>query len=63
MVKSIDSISLRAALLEGNEIAIIDQGKFIARGTASQLKSQINKPESTLEEVFIELTGKDLQEE
>jgi ABC-2 type transport system ATP-binding protein len=46
-----------------DEIAIIDQGKFIARGTASQLKSQINKPESTLEEVFIELTGKDLQEE
>ncbi len=46
-----------------DQIAIIDQGKFIARGTAGQLKSQINKPESTLEEVFIELTGKDLQEE
>ena len=46
-----------------DEIAIIDQGKFIARGTTGQLKSQINKPESTLEEVFIELTGKDLQEE
>ena len=46
-----------------DQIAIIDQGKFIARGTAGQLKSQINKPVSTLEEVFIELTGKDLQEE
>ena len=48
-----------------DRIAIIDQGKFIAEGSAKELKRLIPKPEDavSLEDVFIELTGKDLSEE
>ena len=48
-----------------NQIAVIDDGKFIAEGTAKTLKSLVSKPdgEVTLEDVFIELTGKDLRDE
>ena len=45
------------------EIAIIDNGKFIAQGTLDELKLSINKPEVTLEEVFLELVGKDILDE
>ena len=48
-----------------DRIAIIDNGKFIAEGTAKELKSLVTGVEGdvTLEEVFIELTGNDLSEE
>ncbi|MCZ6680702.1 MAG: ABC transporter ATP-binding protein [Candidatus Poribacteria bacterium] len=48
-----------------DRIAIIDDGKFIAEGTAKELKSLVTKAggEATLEDVFIELTGNDLREE
>jgi ABC-2 type transport system ATP-binding protein len=48
-----------------DRIAIIDQGKFIAEGNVKELKRLIPKPEDevSLEDVFIELTGKDLSEE
>ena len=48
-----------------DQIAIIDQGKFIAEGSVKELKRLVPKPEEevSLEDVFIELTGKDLSEE
>ena len=48
-----------------DHIAIIDKGKFIATGTAKELKAQISTQDKqvTLEDVFIELTGKDLAED
>ena len=48
-----------------DRIAIIDDGKFIAIGTAKELKSLVKKREAevTLEDVFIELTGKELSED
>ena len=46
-----------------DQVAIIDNGKFIAEGTVKELKSLISQPEATLEDVFIQLTGKDLSEE
>lgn len=48
-----------------DHIAIIDKGKFIATGTAKELKAQISTQDkqATLEDVFIELTGKDLAED
>ena len=48
-----------------NQIAIIDKGKFIATGTAKELKAQISTQgeQVSLEDVFIELTGKDLTED
>ena len=47
-----------------DQIAIIDEGRFVAEGTAKELKSIVAKEEgdATLEDVFIELTGKDLSE-
>ncbi len=49
-----------------DKIAIIDEGKFIAQGTVKELLSMIqseNTSANTLEDVFIALTGKDLEEE
>lgn len=48
-----------------DHIAIIDKGKFIATGTAEELKARISTEDKqvTLEDVFIELTGKDLAED
>ena len=48
-----------------DHIAIIDKGKFIATGTAKELKARISTEDKqvTLEDVFIELTGKDLAED
>jgi len=42
-------------------IAIIDHGKIIASGTSDDLKKQTNKP--SLEDAFLELTGKVIREE
>jgi ABC-2 type transport system ATP-binding protein len=43
-----------------NRVAIIDRGKIIALSTPGQLKVQTGGEGSTLEDVFIKLTGKDL---
>lgn len=44
-----------------DEIAIIDHGKIVARGTPAQLKERTG--ESTLEDAFISLTGHAIREE
>ncbi len=44
-----------------DRIAIIDHGKIQKMGTLDELKSQTGK--ETLDEVFIELTGRDIREE
>lgn len=44
-----------------NRIAIIDHGKIIAQGTSQELKNQTNT--NSLEEAFLELTGKEIREE
>ncbi len=48
-----------------DKIAIIDNGKFIAEGAPKELKARIGTRNEhvTLEEVFIQLTGKDLTED
>ena len=49
-----------------DRIAIIDNGKFIAEGTVKELIDKIPPNDNapvTLEDVFIALTGKDLEEE
>ena len=49
-----------------DRIAIIDNGKFIAEGTVKELIAKVppqNNTPVTLEDVFIALTGKDLEEE
>ena len=46
-----------------DQIAIIDKGKIICEGTVKELKLLISQPEVTLEDVFIQLTGKTLSEE
>lgn len=42
-------------------IAIIDRGKIIAQGSSQELKKKTKK--KTLEEAFIELTGREIREE
>ncbi len=42
-------------------IAVIDHGKIIASGTAAELREQTNS--SSLEDAFLELTGKTIREE
>lgn len=44
-----------------NEIAIIDQGKIIAKGTVKQLKKQTKT--TNLEEAFLKLTGHKIRDE
>ncbi len=49
-----------------DRIAIINEGKFIAEGTVKELLTMTqlkNASTNTLEDVFITLTGKDLEEE
>ena len=49
-----------------DKIAIIDKGRFIAEGTVAELIAQTpseNGAPSTLEDVFIALTGKGIEEE
>jgi ABC-2 type transport system ATP-binding protein len=42
-------------------IAVIDHGKIIASGTSADLKKKTKK--ATLEEAFLELTGKTIRDE
>ncbi len=44
-----------------DRLAIIDQGRIIAQGKVEEIKSQNNV--KTLEEAFLNLTGRDLREE
>jgi ABC-2 type transport system ATP-binding protein len=46
-----------------NTVAVIDHGKIIAVETPQNLKASINKPNATLEDVFLQLTGRDMREE
>ncbi len=43
-----------------DRIAIIHHGRFIAQGTVDELKVQAGCPDGSLEDVFFEMTGKDL---
>ncbi|KJR43335.1 ABC transporter ATP-binding protein [Candidatus Magnetoovum chiemensis] len=47
-------------------IAIIDNGKLAAHGTADELKKSVasdNLPKPSLNDVFLELTGKQIRDE
>ena len=44
-----------------DKIAIIDHGKIITQGTSEELKNQTKT--NSLEEAFLELTGKEIREE
>jgi len=44
-----------------SHLAIIDEGKTIAKGTLNEIRS-VNNTDSKLEEIFLELTGKDLRD-
>lgn len=48
-----------------DKIAIIEKGKFVAEGTSAELKNLVSNTEGevTLEDVFIDLTGRGLEEE
>ena len=52
---------LEEAERNAQEIAIIDHGKIIAKGTASELKKQTQK--DSLEDAFLALTGDKIREE
>ena len=43
------------------EVAIIDHGKIVERGTPDEIKKKANA--SSLEEAFLSLTGHDIREE
>ena len=43
-----------------NEIAIINEGRVAATGTAEQLAEKTGIPGATLEDVFLKLTGRSL---
>lgn len=46
-----------------DNIAIIDHGKIKALNTPQNLKASIKKDGATLEDVFLQLTGRDMREE
>jgi ABC-2 type transport system ATP-binding protein len=52
---------MQEAELYAQRIAIIDQGKIIASGTAEDLKNQTET--DSLEDAFLDLTGKEIREE
>jgi ABC-2 type transport system ATP-binding protein len=52
---------MQEAELYAQRIAIIDQGKIIASGSAEDLKNQTKT--DSLENAFLELTGKEIREE
>ncbi|OUL28434.1 multidrug ABC transporter ATP-binding protein [Nostoc sp. T09] len=43
-----------------NRVAIMNQGKVIATGTPTDLKAGLDKPNATLDDVFIQYTGAEL---
>jgi ABC-2 type transport system ATP-binding protein len=46
-----------------DRIAIMNEGQIMAMGTANELKAMIQSPLATLEEVFLQLTGRSLRDE
>ena len=46
-----------------DRIVIIDEGKIKVIGTIGELKSGLNKPNPTLDDVFLHYTGKEFKEE
>jgi ABC-2 type transport system ATP-binding protein len=46
-----------------DKVAIIDRGKIIACNTPANLKASLNKPNATLEDVFLETTGHHIRDE
>ena len=47
-----------------DRVAVMDEGRIVAEGTSQELRQQCNKasPDIKFEEVFIELTGRSLEE-
>ena len=45
-----------------DRVAVMNRGKIAATGTAEELKAITGKPDATLEDAFIFLTGNKLQE-
>jgi ABC-2 type transport system ATP-binding protein len=45
-----------------DRIAIIHRGRFIVEGTLAELRGQVGRAGASLEDIFIELTGKELVE-
>jgi ABC-2 type transport system ATP-binding protein len=45
-----------------NRVAVINRGKIVAMGKAEELKAKVGKPDATLEDAFIFLTGNKLDE-
>ena len=49
-----------------DRIAVVDQGKVVALGTSTQLKTRLHQEgydNPTMEEVFMDLTGKSLKDD
>jgi ABC-2 type transport system ATP-binding protein len=46
-----------------DRIAIMNEGNIVAIGTAAELRSSIGNPSASLEQVFLELTGRSLRDE
>lgn len=46
-----------------DRIAIIDRGRILALDTLLNLKKQINKPNPSLEDIFLQLTGREMRED
>ena len=45
-----------------DRIAVIHEGRFVVQGTLKELRDRVGKEEASMEEIFIELTGKELVE-
>ena len=45
-----------------DRIAVIHEGRFVVQGTLRELRDRVGKEEASMEEIFIELTGKELVE-
>jgi ABC-2 type transport system ATP-binding protein len=46
-----------------DRIVIIDEGKIKVTGTIEELKSDLHKPDPTLDDVFVHHTGKEFKQE
>lgn len=44
-----------------DRIAIINEGKLVSMGSLQELRASVNVPDATLENVFIKLTGQELE--
>ncbi len=46
-----------------DRIAIMNEGRIMALGSPTELKAATDSPDSTLEQVFLQLTGRSLRDE